>query len=542
MALHLTRGQDPFVLYEHTHVASLHLLAQNLSTASVVLENPDLDQLGRELDNGYDYVAISFEPLHADRLLQMCTLVRARAPRTRIVLGGYGVLCLPELLQQPAWQSRVDHVCGGEGVTFIRALLGEPQQRQVHCRLPLEGATLPWLNPHPVGTMGIILSGLGCSTGCSFCATSALTHGRYLEVMDADQIYRVMRGYWKRAPFINGVTIHDDNLLQQRDKVMRLGRQIQRDQELGLRRLNYAACGSIGALSRYEPEELLLSGLDTVWVGVDSRFARRTKRGGMDPADAFWMLHSIGVKTVGAWTIGDDAQTPDNIHDDIDHFVGLDPTFQQLGILGAAPSTPLRQRLEQAGRIPEGVSRDQHHLYGETIVHRGFTHREMLALLDSAYRRIFHEQGPALMKVLEVNLNGYEWCLQSGNRLLRQHKSQLFLRLCKSTFPLLEAAIAHAPSYWVRRRLEDLKRRYVAAIGQPDPHERRMADIVLRLADREMDRRRQGPRPPREEPFRRYTYPPADRRPADRPYSVEYPDSGGAAADADPARAAGGAP
>ncbi len=523
MSFRLTRDQGLFTLYLHTHYSPLHLLAQNVDAGSVVLENPTLDDLLGELEGSYDMVAITFDPLSAERMMELCRIIRARSPRTRIVVGGYGAVCGDELWRSFPVEDRIDHLCRTEGVKFLRELLGESTEREVRCLLPKEGSTLPWLSPRPVGTIGIILSGLGCTNRCPFCVTSAYTGGAYVELLNADQIYRAMLGYWRTSPLTASVTIYDENFLGHTDKVRLLGSLIRADGEHGLRKLNYAAFGSIQALGAYDPDELLLSGLDTLWVGVESKFSQLQKRGGQAPEAVFRMLHRIGVKTIGSWIIGQDFQTRENIQEDMDYFLALDPCFQQMSILGVIPGTPLWDSYRAQGLVPDRLEWSECHLYGRTFRHRVFGHPEMLAHLDRQYERFYREQGPNLMKVLEVNLNGYEHCRASAHELLRRDKAAFFRLRCSSYYPLLRTARAVAPTPRVRQRLEELDRRYRELLGPPSSGEERVAEQILLRAEEEVERRARTAAAAVEEPFRRYTYLPAALRPPGRPYTVEYP-------------------
>ncbi len=524
MGMRLTRGQDLFSLYEHTHFNGLHLLAQNVSAGSTLLENPTIDRFRDEVRRGYEYVGLSFKPINTGRLLEMCAIVRKESPRSKILVGGAGAMCAPFIFKDAQTSALVDHICPGEGVSWLRRLLGEPPLTAVRCRLPKIGAALPWLTPRPLGTIGIALAGLGCTMHCHFCYTANATGGRYLEVMDARQLFETMRGYWESSPLTNSLSIYDENFLDYKDKVLALGKLIQADEQFGLARLNYLAFGSISAIAKYEPEELLLSGLDTLWVGVESKFSPLPKGKGMAVGDAFRLLHSIGIKTVGSWMIGEDFQTPDNIGEDKDFFVSLDPTFQQVAILAVLPPLPLYRSLERKGRIPATVRWQDYHLYGRTIEYRHLRHEEILGHVEDVYRRMYEENGPAMMKVLEVNLNGYAFCKRSQNPLLRDAKSQLFRKRCESYYFLLETARRFAPSPRVRSRLDELDSRYQDLLGPPARTQRNLATMVLRKAEIERARRRTTPRPVREEPFRRYTYPPLAERAPHRPYHVEYPE------------------
>lgn len=524
MGMRLTRGQDLFSLYEHTHFNGLHLLAQNISSGSVVLENPTIDRFRQELRAGYEYVGISFKPINTERLLEMCAIVRKESPASKILVGGAGAMCAPWIFKDPEAAALADAVCPGEGVAWIRRLLGEEPAAGLRCRLPKIGAMLPWLSPQPLGTIGIVLSGLGCTMNCPFCYTSNATGGRYVEVMTAEQLFETMRGYWEASPLTNSLSIYDENFLDYKEKVLALGRLIQSDEKFGLARLNYLAFGSISAVAKYDPEELLLSGLDTLWVGVESKFSPLPKGQGMGVEDAFRLLHAIGIKTVGSWMIGEDFQTPENIGEDKDFFVSLDPTFQQVAILSVLPPLPLYRGLERKGRIPPGVRWQDYHLYGRNIEYRHLRHEDILGHVEDVYRRVYEENGPAMMKVLEVNLNGYAFCLESRNPFLRSAKSQFFRKRCESYQFLLKTAREFAPSRRVRSRLDELDRRHRDLFGAPTPSQRDLADLVLRKAAAERARRLMAPRPVREEPFRRYTYPPLADRPDHRPYRVEYPE------------------
>ena len=524
MGMRLTRGQGLFSLYEHTHFNGLHLLAQNISAGSVVLENPSLDQFRKELRAGYDYLGLSFKPINTERLLEMCAIVRKESPATKILVGGQGAMCAPWIFKDPKAAALADEICPGEGVAWLRRLLGEAPVDAMRCRLPKIGAALPWLSPRPLGTIGIVLSGLGCTMHCHFCYTANATGGRYIEVTNARQLFETMRGYWESSPLTNSLSIYDENFLDYKEKVLALGRLIQSDEQFGLARLNYLAFGSISAIAKYDPEELLLTGLDTLWVGVESKFSPLPKGKGMRVEDAFQRLHSVGIKTVGSWIIGEDFQTPENIEEDKDFFVSLDPTFQQVSILSVLPPLPLYRSLERKGRIPPGVRWQDYHLYGHNIEYRHLRHQDILRHVEDVYRRVYEENGPGMMKVLEVNLNGYDFCLKSQNPLLRKEKSQFFQKRCDSYYFLLRTAREYAPSSRVRSRLEELDRRYQDLFGPPSRTQKDLAELVLRKAEAETARRRTMPRPLREEPFRRYTYAPLEERPAHRPYRVEYPE------------------
>lgn len=522
MAYRLTRGQGIFTLNEHAHAWPLHLLAQNVRDPSVVLEWPSLDEFERECASGdYDLVCISFMNRDINKLREMSRVVRRRAPRARIVIGGYGVICVGDD-KADAHAADYDEICRVEGVRFLRGLLGEDPGQAVSCLLPQSGSRLPWLAKRSRGTVGALLAGLGCIQRCPFCVTSFYTRGAFLQVLDEQGLYEGMLRYWRVNPLTSTVNIYDENFLDYDERVRHLGRLIREDREHGLEKLNFFTFGSISALAKYDPEELLLCGLDTVWIGVESLYSRLKKRQGLDVEEAFAALHALGIKTIGSFILGMDFQDRDNVVADAESFVRLDPTFQQISVLTVEPNMPLARVYdrEKKRRYPW----ENYYLYGQTYEPRNFTFVELLEHVERLYRRLYEQNGPSLMRLLEVNLNGYEHCRRSRNPLLREAKARFFRRRVEHYAPLLPACREFAPSERVRARLGDLGRRLTEVCGDPSDGQRLFAQHVLRKAAAEFERRGEGDPPLLKDDFRRYVYAPAAQRaPAGRPYRVSYP-------------------
>lgn len=523
MAYRLTRGQGIFTLREHAHAWPLHLLAQNVACESVVLEWPSLEEFEQECAaDDYDFVCITFMNRDLTKLGAMTEVVRRRLPRAKIVVGGYGVICVPDH-RAPREHVDYDHICRGEGVHFLRELAGEDTTRPVSCLLPQSGAVLPWLSRRNRGTVGALLAGLGCIQRCPFCVTSFYTRGRFLGVLDERELYEGMRRYWQVNPFTSTVNIYDENFLDYKERVDQLGGYLREDREYGLRRLNYFTFGSISALAKYDPVELLRNGLDTVWIGVESRYSRLKKLRGAEPEDVFATLHGLGIKTVGSFILGLDIQNQETVLADEDFFVGLDPTYQQISILTVEPNMPLA-RVYQNQRQKRTYPWENYHLYGQTYEPKNFTFDELLNRVDALYRRLYEENGPSIMRMLRVNLNGFQFCRGSSDQLLRDQKADFFARRVRSYAPLLPACIEFAPSERVRTLLRDIQCELEETFGAPDDGQRMFSEHVLRKAASEYALRGTGDPPLHLEEFKRYVYPVAARRAAVvKPYTTSYP-------------------
>lgn len=526
MAFRLTRDQGIFTLSPHTHVYPLHILAQNISLPSTVLEYPTVEQFTNELTNSYDYVCISFMTYNIDCLQTMCKIIRQQSPITKIIVGGYGTICTPIFRQDAQWEGLIDYNCRGEGISFIRDLLGDSTNEPIKCQLPKVGSVLPWLKSERTGTTAALLSGLGCTYKCPFCSTSEYTNGNYIEILDYTDMYNVIRAYYDNNPCLDSVVVYDENFLEHEEKFRKLSTLIQNDNVYGLRKINYVTFSSISALSKYEPEELLLSGLSSLWVGVESKFTNLKKRKGLSPQEAFNLLHSIGISTTGSWMIGDEQQTPDNIQEDVDYFVSLNPTFQQLSIMSVVPATRLWKQLKEKGRIPDDVPWSSIHLYGNTYRHKLFSYEAMLQIVDKAYKRIYNENGASVVKLLDININGYETCRKSKNRLLNRDRFVFYANLCHDSFPILKTAMEYAPSAKVKKTVEEIARRYRDNFGKEKVlSHQKTSDEILLLADAEVKKREKRPYRSVDEPFRRYAYSHFESRPSRCPYTVEYPET-----------------
>ena len=126
-----TKGDDIFGIYSHTHCFANHILAQSVDVPSVLLEYPRWDDFTAEVDKGYPIIGISAFPVHLDNVMKMCTYVRKRSPGSKILLGSYAGQAFQAAYDAETQKKYVDYVVQGEGVHFLRELLGEETDRPI---------------------------------------------------------------------------------------------------------------------------------------------------------------------------------------------------------------------------------------------------------------------------------------------------------------------------------------------------------------------------------------------------------------------------
>jgi len=529
----LTRDQDIFTTSSHFHYVVLHFLAQNLSSPCVVLEHPSLEDFEDELRKGYDFVGINFTLVNIVKTMQMCEAVRRVAPQTKIVLGGYGTSCFTTIFKgNQEIQKLADYICHGEGVSFLRKLLGEPIDAPISQPLGPRGASgMPWLDPSPPGSGGFVISGLGCPNMCEFCCTSHFYGGEYIEIAKAERLFEGMKRIWRFQPeSCDTVGIFDENLYKDKEKVARLGKLIREDEEFGLGRISYFSFGTIEDLSRYDVvEDLVLNGVGTIWIGVESRFSTLPKRQGREVKEVFDELHAHGITTIGSWIGGWDFHDKKNIEEDLEYFISLEPTQSQLFPLYPPPGTNLYERLVSEGRLPEislaktYFGRTSGAEFGFPDWKKNFTEGEISAIVEGGHRRLYEHAGPSAMRTLRVQLNGYEFCKNSAHQVLRERRSELHKARCIEAYPLIETCEFFAPNAKVRAKIGEIRRDYHRLLGEPTVRQEVMSSYAFLKGCLYKMETVVGRPPPGEPPLRRYEYDRNPRGPLDRPYATVYP-------------------
>ena len=459
----LTKGQEIFTLRSYYPALPVYILAQNVSIPSVALEYPTYEEFVEELKKGYDYVGINFNTIFFDNTYRMCKAVKQFSPRTKIILGGYGVTCLREEFQEEKeLLSMADYVCHGEGVRFVRDLLGEPLDGEIRQEFPSSyiysmGEKIPFDN---------VISALGCRGACEFCCTSAFYDYKKVRLVDPAGLWKSIKEKLLKND-CRFVWIYDEDFFADADYVREMAELIRKDKEIPPEKVRWAGFGSIRSISQYEVEELAEMGVSAIWIGVESKFSELPKRKGRDVKDVFDSLRKAGIQTVGSFIIGWDFQTDENIVEDIDYFVGLKPTYTQVSSLMPCPETRLWERLKKENKLyTEGFRWSKHHLYSIMHRHTSIKDGDVLKYVNLTQEKLYHENGPSILGTFEVNLEGYVHCMESKNERIRAQAS-MYGDWCRKIFPALFAVGAYSPSPGVKKLVKTLQARYIKEFGAP---------------------------------------------------------------------------
>ena len=389
----------------------IDFIAHNLRTPTVTMHYPTLQQFQRELRRGYDYVGIAFIAPTLHKLIPMVEAAREIAPQTKIILGGYGAALDDHLLPE------ADHICRGEGVRFMRELLGEDVDAPIIQPVILQDTQLFSL---PLGRTGYVFAGLGCPNGCDFCATSHFFKRKHIKFLpQGEAICEAIQELHDKDLGITTYWINDEDFLLNEKR----GRgYLEAIRESQLPPVSLSIFSSVKALSQFEPSELVEMGIDWVWVGYEGKRAGYAKMNGSDYRTLFNSLHEHGITVSASMIIGFDYQTPEIIQEEFDELMDLRPSIGQYLIYGPTYGTPLHARMEAEGRMLPRTSCGfaKHDGFSLGFTHPHIEQQEMEDIQRGLYRQEFERLGPSVFRVVD------DWI--TGHKNLSDHPSK---RVCE---------------------------------------------------------------------------------------------------------------
>ena len=425
----LTHYQGVFSLRERQYSHGLHILGANLEHPVTVLDWPTLPRFERELRKGYDYVGISFIQPTFPKAKKMVEVTREISPQSKIIIGSFGTMIddIESILD-------VDYVCRGEGIGFLRKLLGEPEDYQFrHPLIPtyefigtmgIPARAISFLARHLglyryQNASGVIVTGVGCSGGCDFCSSGQFFEPRRIPFMKSGQeIFQLMLRYEKEMGIRNFVLIGDENVFSDPGRLEELHRLYQ---EQGKAFNIYLSFGSIDNLAQYDPRFLAELGIEVIWIGVESQINMFRKNAGVDIPGLLAGLRRYGIKTVLSSILCLEGHTQENIREDVDWHISLQPTLSQFALISPAQGTVLWRRMKEEGRILHAIPTEERHGFKQIwFKHPHFNLRESEKIQREAYEKDFSELGPSFVRWIRVNYEAYPHLLNSGSETLKR--------------------------------------------------------------------------------------------------------------------------
>ena len=404
----VTRVQGGFSLRMFHRSFGLMMIQANIEAPCTLLDFPLLEQFTEEIRaRVYDVIGIGAIVPNIGKVRKMCDLIRQHQPAATIVIGGH--IANKEDLAE---RIDADHIVRGEGVRWFQRYLGQDDQAPFRHPLAISGFDgrimgIP-LDKRPGGTAAILIPSVGCPVGCNFCSTSALFGGKgnfFNFYETGDELFEVMCDIERKLK-ARSFFVMDENFLLHRKRALRL-LELMEDN-----RKSWAlyVFSSARVLQSYSLEQLARLGIAWVWMGLEGEECAYDKLRGADTRALVNLLQNHGIAVLGSSIIGLEEHRPENMEAVIDYAVSHEAVFHQFMLYTPVPGTPLYEQHKKAGTLlpeKEFSCADAHGQYRFNYRHPHIREGREEGYLLEAFRRDFVMNGPSLLRLTRVLLNGW---------------------------------------------------------------------------------------------------------------------------------------
>lgn len=415
----LTRYQGIFSIRATFDSYGLHAIAANIDTPTTVLDYPTLRRFKKEVAKGYDIVGIGGILPNFQKIKLMAEETRRISPGSKIVVGGFCAAAenIDRIMD-------IDHACIGDGISFMRDLLGKPADFKfinpdvIHTTTRVMGVPLFFNNKQPY-----IIAGLGCSYGCDFCAPSHFFGKRHIQFMKTGkEIFQEAERLHELHRTNNFSIIGDDNFLLHEERALELREEMLKNGS----NFNFSIFASADKVDELGPEKLSEMGVNGIWIGRESSISQYSKNEGIDLKKLAQELHLYGIKTTVSSILLIDEHTKENIFDDIEEHLSMNPVFSQFSFYSPTPLTPLYDRLKEEGRLMTDIPYEEWHAFKQPwFEHPHFSPVEAEEVQRRAYTLDFERLGPGLLRYLKVDVDAYEFLKDHSNPVMRSRAERI---------------------------------------------------------------------------------------------------------------------
>jgi radical SAM superfamily enzyme YgiQ (UPF0313 family) len=239
----------------------------------------------------------------------------------------------------------------------------------------------------------------GCPFQCEFCDIIVM-FGRKPRVKAVEQVGRELDEL--RRLGARNVFFVDDNLIGNKRTAKDLLRFLHEYQERHHYRFHF---GTEASLNLAHDEELLglfpAAGMEWVFIGIESpdeatlKEAQKFQNTRQDILGSLRKIYAQGVDILAGFIVGFDHDTVETFDKQHDFILESGIQASMIGLLTAAPKTPLYARLMAEGRVIEGANSADNTKLGTNVMPKGMTYEELLAGYQRLHHRLFADRGIA---------------------------------------------------------------------------------------------------------------------------------------------------
>ncbi|MBN1381693.1 MAG: cobalamin-dependent protein [Deltaproteobacteria bacterium] len=438
----VTREQGPFSLRMFHRSFGIMMIQENIEAPCTLLDFPSLDRFIEEIRrNVYDIIGISGILPNLGKVKKMCELIRAYQPGAAVVIGGH--IANKEGLDQII---DCDHIVRGEGIRWFQRYLTQDDKMPIKHPMALSGfgARILGVNlgNRKGGTAAMLIPSVGCPMGCNFCSTSAFFGGKgkvihFFET--GDELFKVMCEMEKTLG-IRSFFALDENFLLYRKRALRLLELM----EAHNKSWAVYVFSSARVIQSYTMEQLVRLGIGWIWMGLEGEESAYEKLKGIDTRALVKKLQAHGIRVLGSSIIGLEDHKPEAMDAVIDYAVSHDTVFHQFMLYTPVAGTPFYQQLKAEGVLfspDEFPYADAHGQYRFNYRHPHIKEGQEETYLLEAFRRDFTVNGPSLLRLIRVLLNGWQ--------MYKNHSGAVRDRYAWEVYPLRST---YAGAVWAMRK------------------------------------------------------------------------------------------
>ena len=457
----VTKAQGAASLRFHHRSFGLYFIAANIDADVTVLDFPSRRRFEREVKKGYDIVGVSFITPNFVKAREMARLTRLHAPESEIILGGHGAAIegVEDLID-------CDHVVKGEGIRWMRRHLGQDPAAPIeHPILPTNEHQSVMGIPVPGETSNLLVPGVGCVNGCSFCCTSHFFGLEYTSFVSTGRRLFDLACRIADERGSDEFFVMDENFLKNKQRALDLIDEMERHERF----FNFYLFSSAETIVDFGVDNLVRLGVTYVWVGFESKTHQDefAKNVGIDAKALVRTLRDHGISVLASGILCMEHHTPDNMQEDVDYLVGLESDLVQFMLLMPLPTTGTYKRFKRRGMLRMEMPYEEWH--GQTDlpwIHPAFEEGEPTRWLAAAFEQDYHQNSSSFYRLCETALRGYETlaAMENKDANLKARTGQLARRARE--YGLALAALGDAPVNDLERdRIRELEGRLRAAFG-----------------------------------------------------------------------------
>ena len=454
-----TQGLASFRFFHRSF--GLYFLAANVDAEVTVLDFPSRERFARELDQGYDLVGISFIAPNFKKAREMARITRERAPGAEIVLGGHGAA-----IEGIEDKIDCDHVVRGEGIRWLRRHLGQnPHAPITHPILPSVERNSIFGIPLPGRRASLLVPGVGCVNGCSFCSTSHFFGRSYSPFLRSGQALFDTACHIADETGSDEFFVMDENFLKDRKRALDMLELMERHE----RHFSFHIFSSAEAIQAFGLDALERLGVTFVWIGVESSSEQGNfeKNAGVDPVKLVAQLRARGIMVLASGILCAEHHTPDNIQAEIAFMIELKADFVQFMLLTPLPVTKLYQDLKNRGLLREDLPFEEWH--GQKLLsyrHPAFSDEQVDRIIRGAFEKEHRINSSSAFRVTDTVFRGYQRLSKMGPLSpWLQARKDLLERKLRSWSVLLPVAARYPVDDTERQRAERLDKQVQRVLG-----------------------------------------------------------------------------